>query len=398
MIKILIVDDSNKRIEKFKEVLSKMDNSVFCHIDTASYANEAENLMSLGQYDLLVLDVVLPKKNNDVATANTGLNLLKNINKTNGDIFLPKKIIGITAHFKDIENFRNDFDEYTSIIYEAKINSKVWITKIINYLNSLVNTELKKSDVINNKLLITFHGIRTFGDWQEQLEKQLFKKTNNFESERMKYNFFSIFLFIIPFLRQFVVNHLLKDFENILKNNSEKEIYIIGHSFGTYLAIKLLEKSNTNVKINTLILSGSVMPSTYNLNKILEKNVKKILNECARDDYILVLCKLFVPLFSDAGRIGFIGRNNHKVIINRFYSGGHSTYFKNFETSQNIMNKYWLPILIDNNFSIVSDGEISTPNILSDFIEPTLTFCSYFKNIFFVILPFYCIFYYFYSN
>lgn len=395
MIKILIVDDSEKRIEKFKQVFSKIDNSIFCHIDFVDNANEAENLMSLRQYDLLVLDVVLPKKNNDIATAKTGLNLLKNINKTNSNMFLPKKIIGITAHFKDIENFRNDFDEYTSIIYEAKINSKVWINKIMNYIIPLINTEFKKNDLSNNKLLITFHGIRTFGDWQEQLEKEIYKKANNFELERMKYNFFSIFLFIIPFIRQIVVNYLSKDFENILKNNTDKEIYIIGHSFGTYLAIKLLEKSNVNVKINTLILSGSVMPSTYDLNKILEKNVGKIINECSRDDFILILCKLIVPLFSDAGRIGFIGRNNPKIIINRFYYGGHSTYFKNFGTSNNIMNKYWLPILIDNDSLIISNGEISSPNILSDFIEPILMIWSYLKNILFVLLPLYCIFYYF---
>ncbi len=392
MIKILLVDDSKKRIEKFKHTLSEMENYNFCDISIVECANEAEELMSLRQYDLLVLDVVLPKKNKDIATAQTGLNLLKKINKPSSNLFLPKKIIGITAFFSDIANFRSEFDKYTSTIYEARSNSKIWINNIINYLIPLINTEFKKSDLSSDKLLITFHGIRTFGQWQENLEAQLYKKANNFESERIKYNFFSILLFMIPFVRQLIVNRLSKDFENILKNNSEKHIYIIAHSFGTYLAIKLLEKTNVNVKINTLILSGSVIPSTYDLNTILNKNVIKIVNECARDDFILILCKIIVPLFSDAGRIGFIGRNNKNILINRFYKGGHSTYFKNSQDSENIMNKYWIPILIDDNSLTLLDEETFKPYILSDLTEPLLSLLSYIKNILYFIFPFYLAF------
>ncbi|MFV7790910.1 hypothetical protein ACNO6Z_08615 [Aliarcobacter lanthieri] len=402
MINILIVDDNKNRLNKLKNKILELDNSKFCIIDESTCSNEAEELLKLKQYDLIILDVVLPKKNKDIASPKVGLHLLRKINKSVNGIFLPRKIIGITGYIDDISDFKEDFDNYTSNIIEASINKQQWISNIVNYIDSLTNSIITSNNISSNKLLLSFHGIRTFGLWQDKLEELVKCKANNFVFEQLKYNYFSIFLFFIPFFRHKLIKELKKDFDRILTQNIDKKIYIVSHSFGTYIAVKLLETTNINVKIDTLILSGSVLPNNYDLSIILDKNVIKIVNDCARNDYILVLSKLLVPSFSDAGRTGLIGRTScESEILNRFYKGGHSVYFDKLDTNDNIMNKYWVPILINDNYVPQKPEEILTPHSLADFFETILSLCNKIKNpLYIIIIVFFFIKFiiYFWSN
>lgn len=398
MIKILIVDDSTNRSNKLIKKIKELNNFPFCEIDYACFSNKAEELLSIKQYDLLVLDVVLPKKLRDTPTAKIGLNLLKNMNKTSSKLHLPRKIIGITGYIDDIKDFKEEFEIYTSNILEAKINKLKWIRTILNYIEPLLKSDISANNIEKDKLLITFHGIRTYAPWQEEIENLMGQKVNNFSYEQIKYAYYSIFLFILPFFRKQIINYLYNDFEKVLEKNKGKKIFIITHSFGTYVAVKLLEKSKVDVKIEALILAGSVLPNTYNLSSILGKNVKKIVNECARSDFTLIFNKLFVPSFSDAGRIGFVGRNNKFEILNRFHSGGHSVYFKNIYSKDNIINTYWLPILIDNNLEIKNSNDKFSPPIYADITEPILTIWFQVKNIFLLfIFPVLTIYYFFYT-
>ncbi|MFA7090717.1 MAG: response regulator [Arcobacteraceae bacterium] len=393
MINILIVDDNEIRLSKIRKKILELDNSKFCIIDEASYSNEAEELLKLKQYDLIILDVVLPKKNKDIASPKVGLNLLKRMNKSAHGILLPRKIIGITGYINDISEFKEDFDSYTSNILEANISSQKWLSSIVNYIDSLINSLITSDSLSTDKLLLSFHGIRTFGLWQDKLEELVKRKANNFAFEQLKYNYFTLFFFFIPYIRKRVIKELKKDFERILSQNSDKKIYIVSHSFGTYVAVKLLEKTSMNMKIETLVLSGSVLPDNYNLSTILDKNVNKIINDCARNDFILILCKLFIPSFSDAGRIGFIGRtNNESEMLNRFYRGGHSVYFENSDLSNNIMNKYWVPILVNDNYIPQKPEEIEKPEFLADFTETFITLISKIKNLLYILIIFYILY------
>lgn len=54
------------------------------------------------------------------------------------------------------------------------------------------------------RLIITVHGIRTFGHWQERLEQMIKRRDPTVEVFNYKYGYFSVAAFVVPFLRWLV--------------------------------------------------------------------------------------------------------------------------------------------------------------------------------------------------
>jgi tetratricopeptide (TPR) repeat protein len=95
------------------------------------------------------------------------------------------------------------------------------------------------------------------------------------------------------------------------------------------------------LQIHTLILAGSVMKPDFPWPVYLTETgyVQRVINECGKRDWILVLSQMFVPFLGMAGRIGFHGGDTDRF-CNRYYEGGHSYYFLG-----NLMEERWLPLL-----------------------------------------------------
>ena len=110
------------------------------------------------------------------------------------------------------------------------------------YLMHLVSS----SNIQNSKkhLLITLHGIRTPGNWQENLRKTINEQTNEVDYIAIQYGFFNFFTFFIPFLRLVTLRTIRDNLDKVFRENINKDIHIIAHSFGTYLIIKYLAKKN----------------------------------------------------------------------------------------------------------------------------------------------------------
>jgi CheY-like chemotaxis protein len=384
MIYILIVDDNRHRADKLQTFIKTNITDDLYEMVYCDNTNEAKELMIVRQYDLVILDVVLPKrKKHSIATAEEGLKLLKEINSYDSEMFTPKKIIGITNRISEFKEFNTSFNNHTSVILEARTNDQDWINSIYNNISILIKSHIAIKNIKKDNLLITYHGIRTHGYWQDTLKNLIDSKVNSFEHIKAQYGFFSLFLFIFPFLRNIIINKLFEDFEKIIEKNYDKKIYIVAHSFGTEIVLKLIEKANLNIKIETMIFSGSVIKDNYKLNSLLETKVKRIINECAQNDKVLVANKLLIPSLGDAGRIGFTGYTN-KDLVNRFFIGGHSVYF-NKDTD--FMGKYWLPLLIDND-TIRSIDQRNAPAFYSDFTEGFLSLWMYIKNYVLYSIPF----------
>ncbi len=339
MINILIVDDNQKRYRKLREKISAMPCSQQTEIEICDSADEARLLLRNISFDLMILDVVLPKKNQDTPTSKTGLKLLQDINS--GDRYItPLKIIGITAYIEDMGEYTDLFELYTSVVLKAPYNSQAWMNKITMTIDNIVNMKTKRNITKKESILITLHGIRTFGNWQEEIQKTISKNTQNFEFHSIKYGFFSFFAFILPFLWSKILKDTSFALEKIIDSNEDKDIHIIAHSFGTYVIVKFMSEKKYHKKIKTLILAGSVLPSDY-LSKIdIAANVERFINECGTKDYVLLVNKFFIWGLEDAGRIGFTMANSSNM-CNRYFDGGHSLYF-----NQEFYRQYWLPILL----------------------------------------------------
>ncbi|TOH65029.1 hypothetical protein, partial [Vibrio parahaemolyticus] len=85
------------------------------------------------------------------------------------DFYTPTKIIGITAFIKDMGKFSNEFYERTSVILQAESHSSSWISQIASNVDSLIKTLVSEAQSQSNVTLISIHGIRTIGHWQNTL-------------------------------------------------------------------------------------------------------------------------------------------------------------------------------------------------------------------------------------
>lgn len=343
-MKILIVDDDDARASNLREYLSTNCSIPADEIFFAGCLTEARNLLRNVYFDALVLDVVLPKRKDRKSPHHlVGIGLLEELSRKSSYLKKPEKIIGITAHVEDITQFRSEFEQSCNIVVEAPANSDVWKAKISSALSYTGGSKTARAAVMSKTAVISVHGIRTFGQWQVRLRRLIESRTDAVKFHTYKFGYFSSLLFLIPWARNIQVEHLRKNIEPIICDSELDRVYIFCHSFGTYLVANSLQKifdaQNVKVKI-TLVLCGSVLPSNFDWRKIHDGEKLRVVNDCGGSDYVLWGSAAFVLGVGMAGKVGFYGFNND-FIMNRFFDGGHSSYFQ----GDSFMEKYWLPLL-----------------------------------------------------
>ncbi len=203
-------------------------------------------------------------------------------------------------------------------------------------------------------LVITVHGIRTFGAWQQKLGDLLYKETrNDDEFEVLDYGFdwFSALRFILPPTRWFVTRRfrrwLLRRYEH---RPGLQRVDFVAHSFGTWVVADTLRRlpAKGSPPTGTVVLVGSVLKEDFPWNDLLDQGkVRQVVNECAIHDVPLILSQLTGIGTGMAGRIGFDGGKG-LYFRNRFYNWGHSGWFYDQQgnSSDAEMRRLWLPLLL----------------------------------------------------
>src|ERR1041385_1043616 len=85
-------------------------------------------------------------------------------------------------------------------------------------------------------LVVTVHGIRTFGQWQERLESLLRQRDPNIRGFHFKYGYFSTLAFMIPVFRWFVTQKFRRYLQAAIRDGDWHRVDVVAHSFGTHLA------------------------------------------------------------------------------------------------------------------------------------------------------------------
>lgn len=208
-------------------------------------------------------------------------------------------------------------------------------------------------------LVITVHGIRTFGHWQDRFGKLVRDAHGNAIIESFRYGYFSLISFIIPPLRWMFVTRFTNELNYAAQRHPKHRIILVGHSFGTHIiawSLHRLVSKNKCPKISTVILAGSVLRSSFPWNSLLASGtVGRVINDCGINDVVLILSQFFVLLTGMAGRIGFIGMAGTHF-TNRFFRGGHSLYFEKLKSPDDeFMRTYWLPLIDPSNLVEIVD-------------------------------------------
>jgi WD40 repeat protein len=197
-------------------------------------------------------------------------------------------------------------------------------------------------------LVITVHGIRTFGQWQERLSKLLRLSEPTIAVYNYHYGYFSVIAFMIPFLRWLVTRRFRQALLDITTDSRWDRVDIVAHSFGTHLVAWGLHgmAPERRPDIHTIIFAGSVLKPRFPWRDVTGSNGPRLVNECGIRDNVLVLNQLFVLFSGMAGRVGFTGMTGERY-TNRYFDFGHSGYFLvKGASSDEFMHARWVPLLI----------------------------------------------------
>lgn len=352
MLKVLVVDDSVERVELIKKAL--LSSEFRAHIDV-QYSDTADKarVELLEPYDLMILDVVIPKKVGGVPQALQSARLVDDLCNSDNEYIRPKLVIGLTADVRELGAYRENFYRIASVVLPAHLNSQDWLDSILEQVGILVSASQKVSKLRRDKLLLTIHGIRTHGKWQAGLNEEVRKYSRSFLPVEVKYGFFDLLSFSVPWLRNRKAKQAADQVKQVLKEHSGKEISIVAHSFGSLVLSQALKDNKLLTPIKHVILCGSPLPNKYCLNHVVE-SAEVTINECGTRDFVLVAAKSLLLGLGDAGRVGF-RRSNSQNFINRYFSGGHSLYFEAKEGQPTFAEEHWLPIILSDTLPVQID-------------------------------------------
>jgi nucleoside phosphorylase/CheY-like chemotaxis protein len=136
-MRILVVDDSNEKLERVIDALVgedlKRDD-----IDVAYTAFDARRLMRDVQYDLLVLDILLPMRAGDQPKSDSAVTLLTELRDR--DLYKkPRHIIGLTAYDEGLRALSPIFQEQAWAIIKFGAENSTWneqLARSVHWISS----------------------------------------------------------------------------------------------------------------------------------------------------------------------------------------------------------------------------------------------------------------------
>jgi hypothetical protein len=207
-------------------------------------------------------------------------------------------------------------------------------------------------------LVITVHGIRTFGGWQNRLAALLRRARPDVRINSYGYGYFSAIAFAIPFLRWIEVRRFRSRLLQVFRANPGARVSIVAHSFGTHIVAWALRGIDPGdlPSIRCVLLAGSVLKSNFDWSPLLNSaRVDVVVNDCGIDDNVLLLSQFAILFTGMAGRVGFYGFT-HEKLVNRFFAGAHSHYFEPLDPDPDaFMRAQWVGLLLGTSRAEVLD-------------------------------------------
>lgn len=156
-MKILIVDDENKKASNVKEVLLSKSTIHETDIVIVPSINDAITKMLSEKYALMIADMCIPEKYGSKLLDDGGLQLIK-ILSDDKRIIAPTEIIALTSHSELKEKYKDEIVKKSFDIVSYNDSSEEWKEKIIDkvqYLKRYFESPKEKRDHKYDVAIIT---------------------------------------------------------------------------------------------------------------------------------------------------------------------------------------------------------------------------------------------------
>lgn len=148
MIKILIVDDIQSKANSILSVIVNNCSIPAENIDIAKSINSSRKLLCKNDYDLLVLDLVLPLNDDEEPDSEESPKFIDEI-YTNEQINIPNQIIGLTEHKEDYPELKIRFEDKVWSLLKYEQSKNDWKTKL---QNKILHLRKNKESILKSVL------------------------------------------------------------------------------------------------------------------------------------------------------------------------------------------------------------------------------------------------------
>lgn len=236
----------------------------------------------------------------------------------------------IKVLFNTEKDSKARFRKFKKILSSVKCEEKSAL------LESTYSVYKENPSLVNVKRVVCLiHGISTDASWFDSFKLEFKKFDQDAKILELGYGWFNVLSFLFSGKKHLdQIARVSNDLMNAQTNNDADELYVVAHSFGTFLAVQSIKKSPL-LKVKKLVLAGSIVSTRDHFDFPLTQ-VELCLNEVGKRDPI----PLFASLISkDYGASGLLGLRRPQV-HNRYHVVGHSGYLAN-----NHLRKYCVPYL-----------------------------------------------------
>lgn len=199
-------------------------------------------------------------------------------------------------------------------------------------------------------VVITLHGVRRYGAWQERLGRLLREREPDVVTYHYQARADALLALLGGPLRWLAAYHfrcwLLR---TLARHPDARRIDLVAHGAGTQVAATALRGIPTvqRPRLHTVVLAGSTLPESFPWGELLgDGTIQRVVNECGVWDWMLLVNRLFLPHTGLSGTRGFVGGTSGRF-LNRYFPFGHGGFFRRAgQFDYNLfMRSRWLPLL-----------------------------------------------------
>lgn len=142
MTRILIVEDNAEKLRRVTRCLIEIEGIDFDMISDARDASSAKKLMKTYRYDLLILDISIPLRADELPNHDSGLNLLREILER--DIYeTPVQIVGLTAFAEALDVARPLFEADVLQVVHYDPFSEEWAERLVRIAKRVLDQSIR---------------------------------------------------------------------------------------------------------------------------------------------------------------------------------------------------------------------------------------------------------------
>lgn len=150
MIKILILDDSVEKVRIIKNFLKEECNVDEKFVDERQTIKEGRKILYENDYDILLLDLVLPRDSESEPTAEESIKFLDEI-YFNSAIHIPVHIIGFSQYDELINTHADSFDDKLWHLINFSYSNNSWKDKLKSKICHLISVKNRFKKIIEAK-------------------------------------------------------------------------------------------------------------------------------------------------------------------------------------------------------------------------------------------------------